>query len=244
MKINPFNTKMRTSQTARACIRVTGETASLKYCRTCKPPATQASTADACSLFPHDPRHVRSQQRNGDLCKTILRGTEGPSRRHPDGETNRNTRHAGKHNVKDRWPECNASAYRSPYCHAIETSAVASLTRLSPSRIVTIRRGMCSRLAIAVADTASGARRWRPEQSPPPIPSRATERATYATAAWSRAPGQPRIAKSDGCCERNSRQEVKYAAAHKIGGRNTRNTRSGFNVTTGTRVRAPGSIRR
>ena len=36
------------------------------------------------------------------------------------------------------------------------TSAVASLSRDSPSRIVTIRRGMPMRRAIAVADTASG----------------------------------------------------------------------------------------
>jgi hypothetical protein len=33
---------------------------------------------------------------------------------------------------------------------------------------------------------------------------------------------------------RNSRQDVKYAAAHKIGGRKTRKTRSGFKVTVGT----------
>ena len=37
-----------------------------------------------------------------------------------------------------------------------DTSAVASLTRLSPCRIVTIRRGMPTRRAIAVAATASG----------------------------------------------------------------------------------------
>ena len=37
-----------------------------------------------------------------------------------------------------------------------QTSAVASLTRLSPSRMVTIRRGMPTRRAMAVAATASG----------------------------------------------------------------------------------------
>ena len=36
------------------------------------------------------------------------------------------------------------------------TSAVASLTRLSPSRIDTTRRGIPTRRAIAVAATASG----------------------------------------------------------------------------------------
>ena len=71
MKMNPFNTNMRTSQTARACILVIGDTAALKYCRTCKPPATQANTADACSLFPHDPGDVGSQERNGNFRKTI-----------------------------------------------------------------------------------------------------------------------------------------------------------------------------
>src|SRR5256885_4953615 len=35
-------------------------------------------------------------------------------------------------------------------------SAVASFTRLSPSRIVTARRGRPNRFATAVADTASG----------------------------------------------------------------------------------------
>ncbi len=36
------------------------------------------------------------------------------------------------------------------------TIAVASLTRLSPSRIVTMRRGIPTRRAIVVAATASG----------------------------------------------------------------------------------------
>ena len=46
------------------------------------------------------------------------------------------------------------------------TSAVASLTRLSPCRIVTIRRGMPTRRAIAVAATASGGATTAPSAKP------------------------------------------------------------------------------
>ena len=43
-----------------------------------------------------------------------------------------------------------------PAATRTSTSAVASLSRLSPSRMVTTRRGSPIRRAIAVADTASG----------------------------------------------------------------------------------------
>ncbi len=46
------------------------------------------------------------------------------------------------------------------------TSAVASLTRLSPSKIVTIRRGTFSRSAIAVAAIASGGEMIAPKTNP------------------------------------------------------------------------------
>jgi len=60
------------------------------------------------------------------------------------------------------------------------TSAVASLIRLSPSRIVTIRRGTPSRRKIAVAATASGGATIAPSAN-------AAGQPTPGTSAWTTA---------------------------------------------------------
>ena len=75
--------------------------------------------------------------------------------------------HEGGHQP-DGTPPPAARTKSQPTCHGATdavsaaiavfsaTSAVASLTRLSPSRIDTIRRGMPTRRATVVAATASG----------------------------------------------------------------------------------------
>ncbi len=49
IKMTPFSTKMRRSQTALPCNRVAGLTLRLNPRRSSSPPATQASTADVCA---------------------------------------------------------------------------------------------------------------------------------------------------------------------------------------------------
>jgi len=55
------------------------------------------------------------------------------------------------------------------------TRAVASFTRLSPSRIVTMRRGTPTRWKIAVAATASGGATIAPRAKAPAQPSAGTK---------------------------------------------------------------------
>ncbi len=54
------------------------------------------------------------------------------------------------------WASENVPVIAAAMANRYATSAVASFTRLSPSRIVTTRRGTPSRWKIAVAATASG----------------------------------------------------------------------------------------
>src|SRR5699024_4348597 len=113
------------------------------------------------------------------------------------------------------------------------TRAVASLTRLSPSRIVTIRRGIPTRRAIDVAATASGGATTAPSAS---AAVRGTGRIHHATRPT------PMVVKTTSPTEskpigrllrRKSISDVRMAAAYSKGGRNPINTRSGVSATSG-----------
>ena len=94
------------------------------------------------------------------------------------------------------------------------TRPVASFTRLSPSRIVTIRRGRRTRRAIAVAATASGgetmAPRTRAAGHGTPGTRATTTAATAAVVATTRPTARSVIEKR---FARKSRHDVKYPAA-------------------------------
>ena len=121
-------------------------------------------------------------------------------------------------------------------------SEVASLMRLSPSRIVTIRRGTPSRWKIDVAATASGGATIAPRVSAaarpmPGIMAFAT-RPTASVVNSTRPTARRRIGRA---FARKSRIGVKYAAANRMGGRNRAKTRSGWSSMRGrpgTRPRA------
>jgi hypothetical protein len=95
-----------------------------------------------------------------------------------------------------------------------DTSAVASLTRLSPSRIATMRRGMPTRRAIVVAATASGGATTAPSARPaasgtPGTTAQTTtptSTAVNTTAPTARMPMACRLA-------RKSTRDVRIAAA-------------------------------
>ena len=118
------------------------------------------------------------------------------------------------------------------------TSADASLTRLSPSRITMTRRGTGSRDTIAAAATASGGEMIAPSATAtlhgmPGISACAASATATVVASTNPIDSRP-IGRRFAL---NSRNDVKKAAAQRIGGRNTKKTRSGSNAG----MASPGS---
>src|SRR5215217_5780977 len=123
------------------------------------------------------------------------------------------------------------------------TSAVASLTRLSPSRIATTRRGIPTRRATAVAATASGGATTAPRQKAAAHEngSGTTHIAVTATTAVVK-----RVAPTDNSAidvrlARKSTSEVRMAAAYSSGGSSPTSTTSGFSSMSGTPGRYPAT---
>ncbi len=120
---------------------------------------------------------------------------------------------------------------------------MASFTRLSPSRMVTICRGSRSRCAIAVAAMASGGETIAPS-------TRATGHAIPGTSAWTAAATAVVVAMTSPTARsviekrfvRKSRHEVKYPAAYRMGGRKSRKTICGSSVTCGRDGTNPSPI--
>ena len=131
-----------------------------------------------------------------------------------------------------------------PRRHAIavrkQTSAVASFIRLSPSRIVTTRRGRPTRLAIAVAATASGGATTAPIANAAqngsgswPIDSATRPSSHQATTPTPRAVNATRPTDSrpmDRRCLEKSTRLVLIAAEYSSGGRNPTSTTSGVEL--------------
>ena len=114
------------------------------------------------------------------------------------------------------------------------TSAVASLSSDSPSRIVTILRGRPIRRATAVAATASGGETTAPKASAAASGigsshqvSRPTVSMVNSTSATARSPIGRMFA-------RISTRDVRIAAAYSSGGRKPSSTSSGVNSMVGT----------
>ncbi len=108
------------------------------------------------------------------------------------------------------------------------TSEVASFTRLSPSRIVTTRRGRPTRRATAVVATASGGATTAPRakaaaKDRPGTTQRATTATTSAVNATSPTDSRP-IGRR---LRRTSMSEVRIEAAYSRGGSRPTSTRSG-----------------
>ena len=117
---------------------------------------------------------------------------------------------AANTNSNSVWPSANEPLIAAPTAARYNTSAVASLTRLSPSRIVTIRRGILSRFPMAVADTASGGETIAPSAmaSAHPIPGKSAwaTNATPAEVARTNPTARSEIGRR---FWRNSRRDVK-----------------------------------
>src|SRR6476661_329951 len=112
--------------------------------------------------------------------------------------------------------------------------------RLSPSRIVTTRRGTPRRWSTAVAATASGGATIAPSvsatgQAMSGISTCATA-ATMTVVNSTRPMASNRIGRAFAL---KSRMGVKYAAANRIGGRKSRKTRSGSSVMRGIAGSSP-----
>ncbi len=115
------------------------------------------------------------------------------------------------------------------------TSAVASLTRLSPSRIVTIRRGMPTFRAMEVAATASGGATTAPRAIAAANEIDGTiSHVTKPTAKVhaSTKPTESHIRAS--LVEAKSISEVRIAAAYSRGGSSPTSTSSGSSSNDGT----------
>ena len=114
-----------------------------------------------------------------------------------------------------------------------DTSAVASLTRDSPSRIVTIRRGSPIRRATAVAATASGGATTAPSAN---ATANGTSRSHHVTsptpaAVKSTSPtDRPRIGVQ---LARKSTSDVRIAAAYSRGGSRPTSTTSELSSGSG-----------
>jgi hypothetical protein len=115
------------------------------------------------------------------------------------------------------------------------TSAVASLTRLSPSMIVTIRRGTPSRRPIDVAAIGSVGETTAPR-------TKAADHGIPSTAQWATMP-TARVVAATSPTERRpigrtfarrSRSDVKNAAEYSSGGRNAISTTSGGSSKSGS----------
>jgi len=114
------------------------------------------------------------------------------------------------------------------------TSAVASFTRLSPCRIVTMRRGIPTLRAMAVAATASGGATTAPNAKAAAGctgSSHNTTRPTTTVLTMTSPTDSSAIGRA--LC-RNSMREVLSAAAYNRGGRNPTRTTSGLSSTCGT----------
>jgi hypothetical protein len=119
-------------------------------------------------------------------------------------------------------------------------SAVASFTRLSPSKMSTSRRGRFSRRAIDVAAMASGGETMAPSAMAAGQPScgaiAITTPATASVVVKTRPTARRLIGRT---LRHSSRGDRKYDAEKRIGGRKTASTISGSNSTTGRIGRRP-----
>ena len=117
------------------------------------------------------------------------------------------------------------------------TRAVPSLISDSPSTIETIRPGIPSRRAMAVAATGSVGETIAPSTNEGAQSNPSASWATSATpiiVARTRPIARAEISRT---LRRSSRSGVKYAAAYRSGGRITIRTRSGLSSTSGIGVR-------
>ena len=121
------------------------------------------------------------------------------------------------------------------------------MTRLSPSRIVTIRRGTPSRRKMAVAATASGGATIAPSAKRRREPHLRDSVLDDDADDGGREQHQPdrQQQRSAAAFALKSRIGVKYAAANRIGGRSSRKTTSGSSSIVGEiRAGGPGPARR
>ena len=210
IKITPLRIKITSSHTARACRRVAGATAPLKYWRIVIPPATQANTADAWTDSAMT-QAIYGTSSVTPICvypSSVAQSAQRVSQAAPMPIASA----ASAANTKLRTvpPNRNEPLTTAPTAARYNTRAVASLTRLSPSRMVTTRRGIRRRFPTAVADTASGGETMAPRAmaSAQPMPGNRTC-ATAATppVVASTSPTARREIGLRFC--RNSRNEVK-----------------------------------
>jgi hypothetical protein len=141
-------------------------------------------------------------------------------------------------NTKSR-PTCQAVTVPAIAAIAVRnaTSAVASLTRLSPSRTVTTRRGIPIRRAIAVAATASGGATTAPSAKAGAHPIGSSHHASAATPTVvnTTSPTDNRPIGRRFCPK--SISEVRRAAAYSSGGSSPISTNSGVSSTLSTNGR-------
>jgi len=208
------------------------------WCPVTRPAATTASTPEACSSS------AGMKATNGTVNDTAVVSTGSSRRMRTCTDTSpttmptaapTTTANAKSHatSPSETAPAVAAIAVRS------STSAVASLTRPSPSSTVTSRGGSPSFLPTDVAATASGGETTAPSAieaaSPRPGTSACTRRPT-STADTITSPTDSAV-----IVPRSRRKSVTFtwtAAEYRIGGRTTMSTRSGRRGSSG----APGSM--
>ena len=113
-------------------------------------------------------------------------------------------------------------------------SELASLNKLSPSRMADIRLGIFTNFIMAAADTASGGETMPPNKKPratekPGIKVLAINPTTRAVINTTIKANEPIILRH----RHSSFHELLYAASYSIGGKNTRNIKSGLILKRG-----------
>ena len=107
-------------------------------------------------MFREDPHAERGDELQNDRRRDVLDAIEElqrePAERWADDKAACDRQQEGRDDLSDRECVCGNSAHRQ----TVDQERVASLRRLSPSRIVRIRCGGRSGLSTAVAATASG----------------------------------------------------------------------------------------
>ena len=132
------------------------------------------------------------------------------------------------------WRTENVPVARAAIARRMATSAVASLTRLSPSRMTTIRRGIRRCSAMAVAEMASGGEMIAPSTNPAASGKSGNRKcAKYPTETVVNSTSPIARKQMGRKFARKSRQGVKIAAGYSSGGRKKRNTNSGLSRTGG-----------
>src|SRR3989454_836440 len=234
-KMSPSSTNTTTSHIPELCTRVSAATKRgpmrprySPVATTARMPDTPSRSAGRKAVYP-----VRSEIVFSTSGSWMWRRTAPSS--HPTASPTMIPPAPTSRNRRPAWTNENVPVTAAATATRYATIAAASFTMLSPSRIVTRRRGSGRRLRKVVAAATSGGDTTAPRanadaQGNPGTARRATQATTAVTNSTWPTPSN-RIGRR---LARTSRYDAKSDARYNRGGMNTRNTSCGSNCTAGS----------